>query len=506
MRKLKKILYFILLLFALLCGLIIACAFHPELTASIADFLNLDRTEIPVTSEEMIPEAEGNSLVSKQSEVQPNNDGNTETDRITRDGMANDSGKEGIADDIASEYLPPSQSELVIPQNVSGKNGYQEIQDAREQLDEDEAYKCQEQLDYGNTGDGLLFDAVYYPYYAMLDEKGKHLYRQIYANANDRYPVFAPVESATAGELKNIFSAVYNDHPELFWVETAYAGKYRRNGKCVEIDLKFNRTVHNLERAKADFEERAGQILSDAQKLPTDYEKERYVHDTLIDWISYDLGAEMNQSAYSALVNGQTVCAGYARAFQYLLMQLGIPCYYCTGFAGESHAWNIVSLEDGYYNVDTTWDDTGNGTYDYFNKTDADYSEHHIRKNLSVYLPPCDGQNYRNLEQSEQENGLRSLEDTGMTEAQVFTSMQDYYADCYDKVVQNGTGSYIFYNVLEGEELLDEWHQNYGNENYRRAYLENAMTDVGASSCEMELDVEALQGDRYLITHRVSIQ
>ena len=53
-------------------------------------------------------------------------------------------------------------------------------------------------------------------------------------------------------------------------------------------------------------------------------EKEKFVHDALIDKISYNLGAEMNQSAYSTLVNGQTVCAGYARAFQYLLQQLGI--------------------------------------------------------------------------------------------------------------------------------------------------------------------------------------
>ena len=46
----------------------------------------------------------------------------------------------------------------------------------------------------------------------------------------------------------------------------------------------------------------------------------------LIDKISYNLGAEMNQSAYSALVNGQTVCAGYARA-------LGIRMFTTRHFA-----------------------------------------------------------------------------------------------------------------------------------------------------------------------------
>ena len=71
-----------------------------------------------------------------------------------------------------------------------------------------------------------------------------------------------------------------------------------------------------------------------------------YVHDRLISRISYSKAATMNQSAYSALVGGKTVCAGYARAFQYLMQKLGIPCYYCTGFAGENHAWNIIKLSD----------------------------------------------------------------------------------------------------------------------------------------------------------------
>jgi transglutaminase/protease-like cytokinesis protein 3 len=102
----------------------------------------------------------------------------------------------------------------------------------------------------------------------------------------------------------------------------------------------------------------------------------------------------MNQSVYSALVNGETVCAGYARAMQYLMQRLGIPCYYCTGYAGQNHAWNIVRLDDGYYNVDVTWDDTPGGEYDYFNRTDAEYAGTHVRQSLSVNLPVCEAQTY----------------------------------------------------------------------------------------------------------------
>lgn len=506
MDIIKKIFYALLTLFGIFGVFVIVCAFNPDITQAVAAFLYSDqkqamaadipRSNLPVNI------AGGNgdtSIRNNKAEFTPTN----ENALSGEDGLL---GNDGIAEGISSDYIPPEQSDIVVPENVSGRNGYQQIQDEQEQIDDDVARELERELDTGYTGDGLEFDPLYYPYYDMLNEKGQHLYRQIYANANKIYPMFAPVEPVTAGELRNIFMAVYNDHPELFWLETAYSCKYVRSGRCVEIDLRFNRTAQNLDSAKASFNKNANQILSEAQNLSDNYEKERFVHDELIDRISYDLRAEMNQSAYSALVSGQTVCAGYARAFQYLMQQLGVPCYYCTGFAGERHAWNIIMLDDEFYNVDTTWDDTGSGTYDYFNKTDDDYASSHIRQELSVYLPPCSGKAYRNLEQAEEEPLLRSLEDVGFTPEQVITNMQDYNKNCYNWVVQSGTGSYTFYNVIEGEDLLRDWHRNYDYDTYRRAYMEDAMKKIGASFCEMDLGVEELQGGRFLISHKVSMR
>ena len=61
------------------------------------------------------------------------------------------------------------------------------------------------------------------------------------------------------------------------------------------------------------------------------------------------------------------------------------------------------------------------------------------------------------------------------------------------------------YNVIEGENLLNEWYQNYQDEYYRQAFMEDAMIGIGASSCQMSLEMEELQGVRYLIIHEVSI-
>lgn len=513
----KKILYFLLGLFILFYGFAMVCIFNPDLSKAVAGILYPDAGQI--VAEETEPDTPDFSIYDNDNgrqDIEPS--GNESPDwipdeeQITErpsEELPGENENEGMETGIISNYIPPEESSLVIPENVSGRNGYQQIQDEQEQIDDADAEQIRNQLDEGYTGDGLEFDELYYPYYAMLNEKGKHLYRQIYANGSELYQAFMPVESVTARELRNIFSAVYNDHPELFWMETAYSGKYVQNGQCVEIDLRFNRTAQNLDNAKARFDDNAGQILSEAQNLPGDYDKEKFVHDALIDRITYNMGAEMNQSAYSALVNGQTVCAGYARAFQYLMQQLEIPCYYCTGFAGESHAWNIIMLDDGFYNVDTTWDDTGDGTYDYFNKTDADYASSHIRRDLSVYLPPCNGQAYRNLEPREEEtqsSNLRSLADTGLTTDQVFTELQGYYADCYDQMLQNGRGRYTFYNVLEGDALAELWYRDYQNNRFRQAYMEEAMTQINATSCEITLEVEELQGKKYLIRHELYVR
>lgn len=529
----KKILYILLSMFIAFYGFAVVCILNPGISETVGRFLYPDTGHglsqtlaSDITPDENFSDVENSDLEVSEPLSEPDFDlnvGNGDRNDRYPDVEEPESGdgqfpasaagdNEGMEEGLVSDYIPPEQSQLVIPENVSGRNGYQQIQDEQEQVDEADAEQLRRQLDTGNTGDGLEFDERFYPYYAMLNEKGQHLYRQIYANGNDLYQAFAPVEQVSAGELRNIFSAVYNDHPELFWLETAYSGKYVRSGQCVEINLRFNRTARSLDSAKALFDENARQILFAAQNLSNTYEQEKYVHDTLIDKITYNMGAEMNQSAYSALVNGQTVCAGYARAFQYLMQQLGVPCYYCTGFAGESHAWNIIMLDDGFYNVDTTWDDTGNGTYDYFNKTDADYADSHIRRDLSVYLPPCNGRAYRNLEPENSaqadtnDSGLRSLEDTGLTEAQVFADMQGYYADCYDQMVQNGKGRYTFYNVLDSEALFNEWYRSYQREDYRRAYMENAMTQIGASACEITLETEALQDGRYLIRHEMYVR
>ena len=165
------------------------------------------------------------------------------------------------------------------------------------------------------------------------------------------------------------------------------------DNKCVHITLQFNETYQDINSSKNKFEQKTIEIINGASKLSTDYEKEKYVYDAIIDATEYDIDASVNQSPYSALVNGKSVCAGYARAFQYIMIRLGVPTYYCAGMS-KGHAWNIVKLENGYYHVDLTWDEENNSSYEYFNRTDDSLGRGHNRSGYSVLLPKCKATKY----------------------------------------------------------------------------------------------------------------
>lgn len=370
MKVVNKIMIGIAVLCLLLCGGIMVFALNPDMTSSLAQKLYGNTVDMPPGTEET-------------GEGQTSGNGNISV--TLPNGMPGE----------MNGYVAPSMDQMQIPEDVSGRTGFTPVQPEEQQIPDQEAQNLKETLGSGETGEGLSFSAEEYPYYQMLSENQQSVYRQIYANAQNLTEKFAPEKTVSASDVKTAFEAVIGDHPEMFWLETGYSSKYLTNGQCVEIDLKYNSTADDLESAKQRFDAAAQNLITGAASLDSNYEKEKYVHDALASAVTYDLTADMNQSAYSALVNGKSVCAGYARAYQYLLQQLGIPCYYCTGYSGGDHAWNIVKLEDGYYNVDVTWDDAAAIRYDYFNKTDADFASTHVRQNLSVYLPACNGTAYR---------------------------------------------------------------------------------------------------------------
>ncbi len=247
-----------------------------------------------------------------------------------------------------------------------------------------------------NTGEDLTFDASTYPYRELLNENQQAIYNQIYTNALEyNTETFTLAASVDSDELSEAINAVYNDHPELFWLNTSYKYGCDKSGNVVQVQLSYGISSSDLATAKTNFDNAIATIVSGASAYSSDIEKELYVHDAICDLTTYDTDSSLNQSAYSALVMGSTVCAGYARAFQVVCQELGMTCYYLTGTAdGGDHAWNIIAVDGDFYNVDVTWDDSisesyGSSVYTYFNLTDSAIGVDHTRGTFSSKLPAC---------------------------------------------------------------------------------------------------------------------
>ena len=104
--------------------------------------------------------------------------------------------------------------------------------------------------DSGIKGSSFIPNAIMYPYFEMLNENEKSLYRQTYENALNLSTTFVPNATVNSDEVMRVIEALYDDHPELFWVDTNYLYKYTTDGKVVQIILTFNNTISDINTAK----------------------------------------------------------------------------------------------------------------------------------------------------------------------------------------------------------------------------------------------------------------
>lgn len=174
--------------------------------------------------------------------------------------------------------------------------------------------------------------------YQCLDEPRKQWYRdiqRIIAGLEQEQALSA--ESLEAGlteeDIDHIFCCVLADHPEYFYVDGYRYTKYSRMDKLVKIDFSGSYIYDAQECAVRwnQIQEKAEELLEQAPTGEDDYEKVRYVYETLIRNTDYVLDAPDSQNLYSVLVSGESVCQGYAKATQYLLNHLGIPCVLVQG-------------------------------------------------------------------------------------------------------------------------------------------------------------------------------
>lgn len=132
----------------------------------------------------------------------------------------------------------------------------------------------------------------------------------------------------------------------------------------------------------------------------SDYENELAIHDYLVSHITYIDNGGSTFNAYDAMINGEAVCSGYTESFKTFMDMLGIENYTISGKAGnEQHIWNVVKLDNDWYQVDVTWDDPVGSSqeyidHSYFNISDSDMAIDHTWTSDSNETNPANGYIY----------------------------------------------------------------------------------------------------------------
>lgn len=250
-------------------------------------------------------------------------------------------------------------------------------------------------------------DGIEEYYFNQIPSEMNEIYRELYErirNYEDSADLYASVDTETFWDA---YYAVTADHPEFFWVGSSIQVKESALTGTV-MGYTLSTTVEAESRAylKSQLEAAADECIAQIPSDASDYQKIKYVYEYLINTTDYNSNSPDNQNIQSALLGHSSVCAGYSRAFQYILHRMGMFCTYVTGKTsdGGDHGWNIVRIDGVYYHVDVTWGDpvfvsqTGDSgalamNYNYLCCTDQEIYKTHIPQ-VSVPLPECTDDSY----------------------------------------------------------------------------------------------------------------
>lgn len=295
---------------------------------------------------------------------------------------------------------------------VAEENSQEEIYAATE-----EENKAEDEIAYGQPGDEEAFtDEIKAEMmrkqqnlyaYSTLEITQQNLYVEI-LYALENYIEEMTVSTKDTSEIDKVFQCVLMDHPELFYTDGYSFVKYTLGEDIKKITFKgtYIYTWEEKNERQEKIETAVMNLLKDLPSDATDYEKVKYVYETIIHQTEYSVSAPDNQNICSVFLGQVSVCQGYAKAVQYLLQKLGVNATLVMGTVetGEGHAWNLVSINNRYYYVDATWGDasylvqmkegqeqksTPSISYDYLCVTTEDILQTHHMSDM-IPLPVCD--------------------------------------------------------------------------------------------------------------------
>ena len=245
-------------------------------------------------------------------------------------------------------------------------------------------------------------------YYNKLSQRDKKIYKAIYDGIMHYKPyVEVPEVNLHETTVGWIYHCVLWDNPFIFSV-----GEYAMWHAVSEDRSRINMTTfcdtYTEKKYRKQIEDEVNKIISVPRlQNMTDFQKEVFVHDFIINNIIYDHtrgddGKKIQPyTVYGALVEHKAVCEGIAKTVKLLLNMLDVKCIVVSGkLDGIGHTWNIVKINDWAYNLDVTMDmervvHSGMMRYNYFNFRDCDIQNYKV-DNVQM-IPECKAIEYNYL-------------------------------------------------------------------------------------------------------------
>lgn len=292
-----------------------------------------------------------------------------------------------INESIASTYL--NTSLVSINSNISSEkqplNFSAKIYSAKKTAD------FSSDLLYPESDINQKIDSNFY--YDQLPNKFKNVYTTLCEHIEGMSDGFIDVGYLNDDEISLIITSIKNDKPQYFWLGRDYITNTKADS-YKQVAFKYKGTDYSIdylcnEPQRNEILSKIKSIISNLDKQiknKSAYEKEIYIHDFIVNNCTYNNKAVGNSEAYphsysiyGSLILKNAVCEGYSKAIQLLNNYFGIYTTVVVGTSNnQNHMWNLIKLDDSYYHLDATFNDSSNSNmYAYFNLSDKTINRTH---------------------------------------------------------------------------------------------------------------------------------
>lgn len=387
-----------------------------------------------------------------------------------------------------------------------------------------------------SAADKLLGSSSWF--YGQLSAQGQKIYNALDSMYNNNimldgrgsYDLVANnvIDNETAKKYIDGDRTLFNDfaaakdawdleHPEAWYVDSSYLSlrttQDGNNNYHVYIgpgrsDNYYVRGVNNSDdviQKTNELNSIVNEIVSNA--TGTDAEKIKYVHNRIINTISYRFETECTKGNAGyvrttyALATHEGVCEAYSRSMQLILQKLGIDCVPVHGIQTsgepEAHMWNAVKLNGNWYVVDATWDDpvgvdkNGNIIYTNANGVDGGETETYLLVGKDIIgsnwhesgIVSSGNKEFKYPEISEISYGAKSFEKNGLKVVYEDDLMEESDSTVYrisfngDGLTESAKKGYYFLvkmydiNADGSVDCFEDW--------YYPAHMLHTLTEIG---------------------------